>query len=88
MLLGGRFGYSIFFLFRGEGKEEASEEVAGGPVSIENRGRGVPRRRRRGRGKGAVGVSAGRWGGLIFFCFSGPKCSPRLESITPHHVAS
>ena len=67
-----------FFLFGGGKREEASEEVAGGPVSMKNRGRGggVPRRRR-GRGRAPWECLRGKRGGGLNIFFSGPKCPPR-----------
>ena len=48
-------------------------------IEIHRRGGGFSTKR---RGRGARRVSAANWGilggGLIFFCFSGPKCPPRV----------
>ena len=78
-ILGGRFGYFIFFSARGgeRGSSRRRGGGGGGQVFIENPRRGGEA----GRGRGAGRVSAANWGifwggGLIFF--SGPKCPPRI----------
>ena len=70
-----------YFSVRGAGeKEEASEEVAVGSVSIKNRGRGGGFR------EGGVGGERARWGnvcgergGGAKYFFSGPKFPPSLS---------
>ena len=76
--VGGNFGY-LFSFGSGAGKrEEASEQVTGGSVFIENRGRG-----------GGLSEEAG-WGfrrhedvcrdGELIFFFGGPKLRPRKRA--------
>ena len=68
-LIVGRFGYILYFFSvrGGEREVEASEQVWGVSVVIENGGRGYPRRKPGGRDTGAARISARRGGGKFFF---------------------
>ena len=73
-LPGGGFGYIFFnFFFSGAGeREEASEEVAGGPILIENRGRGVGSEEEAREGERAPWrCLRGGWGGGLNIYFRG-----------------
>ena len=82
--LGGRFGYFLFFLLRGEeGGVRGEREGGGSAFSLKiPGGGGVPGEGGRGRG-GREGVCREFggicwWGGKYFF--SGPKCPPSCGS--------
>ena len=78
MLLGGRFGYFLFFLlFRRREKGSVRGEKGGGYLFKNGEGERVSEEGRQGGAHwGWEGVAGRGGGGNIFF--SGPKCPPRL----------
>ena len=90
-LLGGRFGYFLFFLLgEGEGEVRGGRERGGvGRLLKENPRRGVSRG---GRGRGAGRVSAANWGiaggGGAKYFLGGLKCPPRYSFLTKNRFLS
>ena len=78
-MLGGRFGYFLFFLLEGGEGGVRGHWEGGGRLLIENprRGGGVSWVGEGGGVRGLEGVCGGMGGGLNIFC-SGPKCPPSM----------